>query len=63
MSKALLDDTSSEVRIMAIDMLVSVDKPDVAGTLQKLLENEPDQYLRQRSQAALVAMKASTNTF
>ena len=48
---------------MAIDMLVSVDKPDVAGTLQKLLENEPDQYLRQRSQAALVAMKASTNTF
>ena len=63
MSKALLGDTSAEVRIMAIDMLVSVDKPDVAGTLQKLLENEPDQYLRQRSQAALVAMKASTNTF
>ena len=62
-SKALLGDTSSEVRIMAINMLVSVDKPDVAGTLQKLLENEPDQYLRQRSQAALVSMKASTNTF
>ena len=35
----------------------------LAGTLQKLLENEPNQYLRQRSQAALVAMKASTDTF
>ncbi len=63
MSKALLGDSSPEVRILAIDMLVSVDKPDVAGTLQKLLEKEPDPYLRQRSHAALVAMKASTDTF
>ena len=62
-SKTLLGDLNSEVRILAIDTLVSVDQPDVAGTLQKLLESEPNQYLRQRSQAALVAMKASTDTF
>ena len=62
-SKALLNDSSPEVRTLAIDMIVSIDQPDVAGTLQKLLESEPNQYLRQRSQSALVAMKASTDTF
>ncbi len=62
-SRALLHDNNPEVRTMAIDMLVPINKPDVAGTLQKVMESESNQYVRQRSQSALVAMKASTDTF
>lgn len=61
--KALLNDENPEVRTMAIDMLIPINKPDVAGTLQKVMESESNQYVRQRSQSALVAMKASTDTF
>ena len=62
-SAVLLKDKSSAVRTIAIDMLVAVNQPDVAGTLQSLLESESNQYLRQRSQSALKAMKASTESF
>ena len=62
-SAALLNDKSAQLRTLAVDLLVSINQPDVAGTLQSLLERESNQYLRQRSQSALRAMKASTESF
>jgi hypothetical protein len=63
LAHVLLTDANPGVRTEAIDLLVQSDAPDVAGVLQELMRSEENGYVRQRSQKALTAMKASVGTF
>jgi hypothetical protein len=51
------------VRARAIDLLVQHKEMALIGTLQRLMEKEPDDYIRLRSQRALQAMNASVEPF
>lgn len=63
LADVLLTDRHAGVRIAAVELLANVREPDVAGVLQRLLHQEEDQYIRQRSLKALAEMKASYGTF
>jgi histidinol dehydrogenase len=63
--KVLIADQSATVRMQAIDLLIQApfDQNEMAGLLQKLMHQEQNSYIRQRSQSALRAMNASLETF
>jgi len=63
LSHVLLTDDNPGIRSMAVDMLVQSRSMDVVGTLQELLQQEENGYIRNRSQRALEAMNASVETF
>lgn len=63
LSKVLLSDDNVGVRAQAIDLLVQHKEMALIGTLQRLMEREPNDYIRQRSQKALQAMNASVEPF
>ncbi len=63
LSRVLLHDDNPGIRTAAIDLLVRTDDVDVVETLQKLLRQEENNYLRLRSQQALEKMNASIETF
>ena len=63
LSKVLLADDSLGVRAQAIDLLVQHKEMALIGTLQQLMEREPDDYIRLRGQQALQAMNASLEPF
>ena len=63
LSKVLLSDDNVGVRAQAIDLLVQHKEMALIGTLQRLMEREPNDYIRLRSQRALQAMNASVEPF
>jgi anti-sigma factor RsiW len=63
LSKVLLSDDNLGVRAQAIDLLVQHREMALVGTLQQLMETEPDDYIRLRGQQALKAMNASLEPF
>jgi hypothetical protein len=63
LSKVLLSDDNLGVRAEAIDLLVQHKEMALIGTLQQLMEREPDDYIRLRGQQALKAMNASLESF
>ncbi len=63
LSRVLLGDENPGIRTMAIDLLVQSAQPDVVETLQDLLQQEDNSYVRLRSQKALREMNASLETF
>lgn len=65
LNQVLLRDASANVRTLAIDVLVNHAGQDreVTGILQEVMRRERNPYIRERSQGALRAMKASLDTF
>jgi hypothetical protein len=63
LSKVLLSDDNVGVRAQAVDLLVQHKEMALIGTLQQLMEREPNDYIRLRSQKALQAMNASVEPF
>jgi HEAT repeat protein len=63
LSRVLLTDKNPGMRSEAIDLLVQTDEQDVVDTLQQLLRQEDNSYVRMRSQKALEEMNASLETF
>lgn len=63
LSKVLLADDNVGVRAQAIDLLVQHKEMALIGTLQQLMEREPNDYIRLRGQKALQAMNASVEPF
>lgn len=63
LAKVVLSDDNPGVRTQAIDLLVQHKDVAIVGTLQELLATEQDDYIRERCQSALRAMKASVATF
>ncbi|MBM3765103.1 MAG: hypothetical protein FJW32_06900 [Acidobacteria bacterium] len=65
LTRSLVADQSPVIRTQAIDLLVS-SRPaqqELTGVLQDLMRREQNAYIRQKSQTALRAMKASLETF
>jgi hypothetical protein len=63
MSQALLYDSHAGIRTQAIDILNQTQQEDMVGVFQELVQREDNDYIRQRSQNALRAMRASLGTF
>ncbi len=63
LAQALLSDDNVGVRLRAIELLAQHQDAGIAGVLQEVAEREPDDYIRHRSREALLAMKASPETF
>ncbi|MDX2267810.1 MAG: HEAT repeat domain-containing protein [Bryobacter sp.] len=63
LSAVLLTDSSPNVRVLAIDVLVDRHAYDMVGTLQQVIRNEDNDYVRTRCLRALGAMSASPGTF
>ena len=63
LAKVVLSDDNPGVRMQAIDILVQHKDVAIAGTLQELLATGQDDYVRERCQSALRAMKASMAAF
>jgi len=64
----LSHDDNPDVRMQAINLLVPPPgdmsfSPELAGTLQQLMRNEPNDYIRTRCRHALEAMNASVDIY
>ncbi len=63
LSSVLLQDANPNVRVLAIDVLVDRQTHDMVGTLQQVIRQEDNEYVRSRCVKALSAMRASPGTF
>ncbi|MGE5647746.1 MAG: HEAT repeat domain-containing protein [Acidobacteriota bacterium] len=63
LSQVLLTDDNPGVRAQAIDLLVQHKEDATVGVLQKLVQEEKNNYVRLRCQRALEEMNASVGTF
>jgi plasmid stability protein len=63
LSSVLLQDGNPNVRVLAIDVLVDRQSHDMVGTLQQVIRQEDNEYVRSRCAKALSAMRASPGTF
>jgi hypothetical protein len=62
-SSVLLGDANPNVRVLAIDVLVDGHPSEMVGTLQQVIRQEDNEYVRSRCLRALGAMRASPGTF
>jgi hypothetical protein len=63
LSSVLLTDANPNVRVLAIDVLVDGHPGEMVGTLQQVIRQEDNEYVRSRCLRALGAMRASPGTF
>jgi hypothetical protein len=63
LSSVVLADNNPNVRMLAIDVLVDRHASEMVGTLQQVIRNEEDEYVRTRVMRALGSLRASPGTF
>lgn len=63
LSKILLSDSNPGIRSQAIDVLTQEPSAELVGTLQQLLRNEDNDYVRLRTHRVLQEMKASPEIY
>jgi hypothetical protein len=63
LSSVLLTDANPNVRVLAIDVLVDRHSNEMVGTLQQVMRQEDNEYVRSRCLRALGAMRASPGVF
>jgi HEAT repeat protein len=61
--QALQKDANPGVRVQAIDLLTDEPDAELTGVLQQLVRDEPNSYVRMRSEQALQAMNASVELY
>jgi hypothetical protein len=63
LSYVLQNDQNPGVRIQAIDLLTQKQDPEIVGMLQKVVNSESNNYIRQKCEKALQEWNASIGTF
>lgn len=63
LSSVLLTDSNPNVRVLAIDVLGDVHSNEMVGTLQQVMRQEDNEYVRSRCLRALGAVRASPGVF
>lgn len=63
LSRILLNDADPGIRTQAIDLLTLEPNAELVGTLQQLLRNEENDYVRSRTQRVLQQMNASPGIY